>query len=180
MTIQKLYGRWFCGPYYGHVTTKQYFHCHEPSCPFSVKVRFEVVDGQKTAHVEKIVCDQHWHAFKSMSKAATRNIIESEKALIDSRKDVGKVPAKKHKGWQDEAKKEGLTLWKKLDKRSKTVDFACQRPRLSGRTVEQNTGIRCRGSQSTWPSAPTEKTRRCDNVGRPASEAKPSPFETRR
>ena len=95
MSIQKLYGRWFCGPYYGHVTTKQYFHCHEPSCPFSVKVRFEAVNGQKTAHVEKIVCDQHCHAYKSMSKAATRNIIESEKALIDSRKDVGKVLAKK-------------------------------------------------------------------------------------
>ena len=105
--IQKLYGRWFCCLYYGHVTTKQYFHCHEPSCPFSVKVRFEVVDGQKTAHVEKIVCDQHWHAFKSMSKAATRNIIESEKALIDSRKDEGKVLAKNTKGGKTKRKRRG-------------------------------------------------------------------------
>ena len=36
--------------------------------------------------------------------------------------------------------KEGVILWKELNENHKTVEYACKRPHLSDRMVEQNTG----------------------------------------
>ena len=87
--LKRCFGRWFFGPYYGHITTNRYFHCYEPSCPFSVKVRFVLVNGQRTPLIVKVVCDQHCHCFTNNQKAETRKIVESEQARIRSGNNVG-------------------------------------------------------------------------------------------
>ena len=137
--LVKVRDSWFFYNFHGHVTSKGYFHCFEKSCPNSVKLTFGVVDGKKTPlAVEKVICDQHCHCFPGRDKAVNRKMIEQEKALIESGNDEGDAIATKHKEWQKIARKKGKKLKKLLTHKATTIDYACQRPHLSCRQVEEN------------------------------------------
>ena len=157
LQLRKLHGRWFLGSFYGHITTKSYFHCIEPSCPFSVKVRFSFVDGQKTPTVERIVFGQHCHAFKSKSKAETRKIVEREKASIDSGNDVVGVLAAKHEKWQDEAQKRGSYFGRSSTKTTRPLNTPAKGLISPIGWLNKTLGRRCRGMQSTWPVSVNRK-----------------------
>ena len=137
-TIQKLYGRWFCGDFYGHITTKGYFHCFDHSCPFSVKVSWP--DNDSNPVVEKMVFALHCHEFPGNSKMTNRQMMEDDLKVIERGQDVGNGIANKHELWQEKAKDEGKSVLKGLSDRDDVVDYACQHPQLSGREVELNTG----------------------------------------
>ena len=67
-------------------------------------------------------------------------MFEREQALIDSGRDEGRRLAKKHAEWQESARKSGRELKKPLVRQESIIDYACKRPHLSGRQVEENTG----------------------------------------
>ena len=96
-------------------------------------------NGEKTASVQKIVFDQHCHAYQQPRKAETRKIVEREIAHIREGSDVGGALAKKHRRWQQEAEREGEKLLKVRAKRALVVDYAIKHPDQSGREVEENT-----------------------------------------
>ena len=107
-TLRKIKNRWFCGVFYGHIVSKGYFHCYEPSCPFSVKVTYAAVDGKKTpSSIEKVVFGQHCHVHLNNEKVETRKEIERERSLIAAGLDEGGRLASKHLKWQQDAKKRG-------------------------------------------------------------------------
>ena len=130
---------WFSEDFHGHLSTKGYFHCIEKSCPYSVKVSFSIVDGKKTpSAVEKVVFAQHCHCFPERGKAVNRKMIEHEQALIESGNDEGGLLSLKHQEWQKSASQRGKKLKKLLTHQETTIAYACKRPHLSCRCVEEN------------------------------------------
>ena len=140
LTLEKKYGRWFYGPYHGHVTSTGYFHCYERSCPFSFKVGMREEGGVLAPYVENVVFGWHCHEHPENSKKANREMIEEERKIIERGDDVEDEIANKHEAWKQKAKSESKKLYDELSERDDTVDYACKRPHLSGRQVEQNTG----------------------------------------
>ena len=140
LTLQKLFERWFYGPFYGHITSTGYFHCYEPSCPFSVKVLLGDEGATSQPVAEYVVFGLHCHEFPDKTKRANKEMIHDELKVIDRGEDVGNVIAEKHRVWQERAKEAGLEVLKTLSGKDNIVDYACKRPRLSGRQVEENTG----------------------------------------
>ena len=137
--FQQIHGHWFFEHFYGHISTKGYFHCAIKSCPFSLKVRFILLDGKKTpSTVEKVAFPFHCHEFPTRSKRANREMIDEERKLIECGQDVGGLLEAKHDKWQEKAKEDGKEFMRDIVDRETTVEYACQRPHLSGRKVEQH------------------------------------------
>ena len=87
--------------------------------------------------------------------------------------------SKRHEEWQEAAARVGVKLWKDLNERDKTVDYACQRPHLSGRMVEQNTGEKM--SRFAIDMARLRRQKKQGDVTTLddiIQKTKPSPFET--
>ena len=149
-SVRKLFGHWFCDHFYGNITSKGYFNCYFPSCPFSVKLVWPNNDDLK-AVVEKVIFSTHCHEFPEYSRRTSRLLVEEEQRVIERGEDVEETIADKHKAWQEKAEQEGKAKHKSLSDRDDVIDYACQHPQLSGREVEQNTGEKCHGSPQTWP-----------------------------
>ena len=139
--FRQVEGHWFYGHFYGHICTKGYFNCAVDSCPFSLKIRFVLHGGKRVpSTVEKVVCSFHCHEFPNNSKNANREIINDERKIIEYGEDVGGVLERKHREWQERAKKDGDEAMKRFIDKKATVEYAYKRPHLSGRKVEQHSG----------------------------------------
>ena len=139
LPVEKLFGSWFYGDFYGNITSKGYFNCYFPTCPFSVRLVWP--DDNETKHdVKEVVFALHCHECPENSSRTNRLIIEEEMRVIERGEDVGNALAEKHSAWQEKAKQEGKAKFKHLSDRDDAIDYACQHPQLSGRAVQQNTG----------------------------------------
>ena len=96
--------------------------------------------GVAAPFVENVVFGWHCHGHPENSKKANREMTEDESKIIDRGEDVEDEIANRHEAWKQKAKSESKKLYDELSERDDTVDYACQRPHLSGGQVEQNTG----------------------------------------
>ena len=64
-------------------------------------------------------------------------MIEEERRGIERGEGVGNAISDKHGSWQEKAKEEGRRKLKLLSDRNDAVEYACQRPQISCREVQQ-------------------------------------------
>ena len=95
--VQKLYGHWFCGVFFGTITSKGYFNCYHPSCPFAVKLVWPNNDNSR-AVVEKVIFPFHCHEPNGNSRRTNRLLMEEEQRVIARSEDVGNAIAPKTQG----------------------------------------------------------------------------------
>ena len=138
-TFSKVAGRWFLDDFCGTISSNGYFNCAVPSCPFSVKVTFKDVDGNRVPDgVEHVVFSQHCHEMKENPKYQNKRFLMAEIMAIETGEDDGTL-ATKHQRWQEQASEEGRAIKKEFVERQATIRYACERPHLSGREVANNT-----------------------------------------
>ena len=121
LSVQKLFGRWSRGDFYGIITSKRYFNCLDSSCPFSVKLVWPLNEEIK-AIVEKVIFPLHCHEHPENSKRTNRLMIEEELRVIERGEDIGNAIANKHVVWQENARKEGENVLKALTDKDDAVE----------------------------------------------------------
>ena len=138
-SVSKVRGRWFLGDFLGVITSSSYFHCSEPSCPFNYCLQKTVYGSHVSYTVLHEVCSQHCHEMKGLSRHQTKAIIKRQLKVIKNGRDEGGALQKKHAEWNEDARKNGEALKKKLIGEAATVQYAVDHPKMSGRQVVEKT-----------------------------------------
>ena len=76
---------------------------------------------------------------KGLSRHQTKAIIKRELKAIKNGRDEGGALQKKHAEWNEDARKNGEALKKKLIGEAATVQYAVDHPKMSGRQVVEKT-----------------------------------------
>ena len=117
-----------------------YFYCHEPSCPFCIRLTFINNGDDSFPTVDKVIFPAHCHAFVSQSRVDNRAFIERELEIISQKGPESKLLQEKHDRWLVEAKKAGEKMMDDLDYKTGFDDYTVQHLAVTGSQLRKFTG----------------------------------------